>query len=65
MGMRHGWETPRLVWSRPPGEPAESSDEVSVQALVEEWEAEVVILHRRRRFRLIHGALDDQPVSVR
>jgi hypothetical protein len=63
MGMRHGWDQyPALI--RVGAERAEPVRDLSVETLVQDWEAEVQALGMRRRFRLLVATPDHTPLRA-
>jgi hypothetical protein len=62
MGMRHGWDGLHLL--EDVSEPAEHAEDLSVETLAQDFEAQQQPLSLRQRFRLIFGTLDDAPLKV-
>ena len=63
--MRHGWEQREAVaLLRVAPDPVEIADDLTVDELAGEWEAELRALAYRQRFRVIFGRRGDPPLQV-
>ncbi len=62
MGMRHGWDGLHLLDDT--SEPAAAAEDLSVEALARDWDAQQQALSLRERFRLIFAKPNDRPLRV-